>query len=82
MLAHLKTVKQDHNLTLPGEGSSLEQLLLKLKVIFPLTSNMQVPEGARGSQPRRALARELFPAPVGPTMMMRGSGRLGITFQF
>ena len=34
-------------------------------------------EGVRGSQPRWALARELLPDPVGPTVTTLGSGRTG-----
>ena len=34
---------------------------------------------ARGSQPRNELARELLPAPVGPTMTILGSARTGFT---
>ena len=41
----------------------------------PHTSNIQEPGGLRGSQPSRALARELLPAPVAPTITRRGSGR-------
>ena len=38
------------------------------------TSNMQTSVASVGSQPRRASARELLPAPVGPTMTILGSG--------
>ena len=42
--------------------------------IPPQTPNMQTPVSALGSQPSKALAKELLPAPVGPTMTILGEG--------
>ena len=38
----------------------------------PQTENMHPP--SLGSQPKRAFAKELLPAPVGPTITIRGFG--------
>ena len=60
--------------------------LVSINIVGPLSYFQIVlkveclPEGALGSQPRKALARELFPDPVGPTMMIRGLGSAGITW--
>jgi len=42
------------------------------------TWKLQTPCSALGSQPRRAFAREDLPAPVPPTITIRGLGSTGI----
>ena len=56
----------------PSQGPIPILVLLVQDVNLPQTLNVQPP--ILGSNPNRASARELFPAPVGPTMTTGDQG--------
>ena len=61
---------------MPSHGPKPKVVSLVQVSIPEQTSNRQLLD--RGSQPRKALARDDFPAPVLPTMTILGLGRSGI----
>ena len=70
LISLLITVKSSD---FPSHGPTPIDVFLVQESI-PL-QNWNIQSSLIGSHPSRALSSELFPAPVGPTMTIRGSGK-------